>query len=174
MENMYYEDELSDFHKEGEKEVEEDLEKKKRPTSVELEKPFLKISDLEKGNPRKELVLIEWLDFLFSKNDIEDLIHVLSYYVDLGWISEDSRSRLISYTRGFMENSERNLLSRIQVGDKEYEIDGGRKEENKQNLKPGKFTSRDHIKSLRYIMEIIKDKIPEETYQEILDRTEEQ
>ncbi len=145
--------------------------------SPHLEKPYLKIGHLEKGNPKNELVLLEWLDFLFKNNDMQDFIEVLSYYVDLGWISSNVRNYLISYARGIIKNEKGDkTFSEVQMGTKKYKLNKNKSqknsEKNRKNSQIGKTKPQHHIQSLIYILEILKEKIPEEEYEKILDRAE--
>lgn len=170
MEQVYYEDELSSGQrKEPRETLEEPDDKEKSPS---LGKPFLKISHLKKGNPENELILLEWLDFLFSKKGMEGFIETLSYYVDLGWIQKEVRSYLISYARGMMKEKGDKNLTKVQMGTKKYSI-GKKSEVNGPNGSKNQGIERkDHIRSLVYILEILKEKIPEETYERILERAE--
>ncbi len=173
MEQGYYEDELSGPLEERtleEKTENPDSENVKTHKKAALGKPFLKISHLKKGNPENELILLEWLNFLFSKNDMESFIETLSYYVDLGWIQREVRSYLISYARGLMKKNSNGSLTEVQMGDKKYKI--GQKPEGEKSSAPGpdEIDPNDHIKSLVYILEILKDQIPDDSYERILER----
>lgn len=172
---IYYEEELSPV---PEEDVQPSEEKSEREPAFAIGKPFLEVSHLKKGNPESELIILDWIGFLFSKNDIGAIINVLSYYVDLGWISEGVKNRLISYARGFIDGEDRHLFSEVQIDRKGYRI-GKRgslkektEEEGPEREKDRLMTSRDHIKSLTYILEILKDKIPEEAYEKIMERAE--
>ncbi len=168
--DVYYEDELHSISEEVSGEVTEEIEEK--PKTVAIRKPFLKMTHLKKGNPENEFIVLEWLDFLISKNDIGELIKILSYYVDLGWISEDVKNHLISYARGFMETTETSSFSEVQLDSKKYRLMGSKNKKKEKSLEAPStnLKTRDHIRSLLYILEILKDEIPEKAYEKILKR----
>lgn len=170
MERIYYEDELSEVPKEAE----EEAFRIEGAAPPELKRPFLEREDLE-GGPQKEMVILEWLNFLLSRNDIEGLIDVLSYYVDMGWISDEVRSRMITYARSFFDALEGGSFSEIRVGEKRYRIDQG--EVAPEEGAPGPDVSyrqgmdlRSHMRSLAYIMELAGEKFGEEIYKEVMER----
>ncbi len=163
-EKVYYEDELTPAEKQ-----ETTKQTKPKPTKASIKKPYLKISHLEKGDPENELVILEWLDFLLSKNTIGDLIEVLSYYVDLGWISKEVKNHLISYARGFIETTEKSSFSELQLDEKRYNLGSGISKEE-ESKSPKNLRTKDHIRSLTYILRILKDEIPEKHLERIMER----
>ncbi|KXB06994.1 hypothetical protein AKJ51_02335 [candidate division MSBL1 archaeon SCGC-AAA382A20] len=167
MEDVYYEDELTEAPKEEPADEEE-------KTSVELGKPYLKTSDLNKGDPEKEVALLEWLNYLSSEYEMGELVEVLSYYVDLGWISEKVRSELVSYIRAFGDTKTEPSFSKIQMGDKDYQLEEKRAEDESylEDESGGKTKFKEHMKSLLFIFKILKDKIPEEIYDKISKKIE--
>ena len=63
---------------------------------------------------------MKWLQFLIDKVGKENLVDVLDYYVDVGWISEKIISNLIDYSEGITENTkvdEKKKLSDLQAKD---------------------------------------------------------
>lgn len=169
MARYYFEDELSELPGET---APENLEVE-APSA--LEKPFLRASDLGDG-PRKEVVVLEWMNFLLSKNDLEGLLEVLSNYVEMGWISREVRGLLISYVGSFLD-ARRGIFSEIKVGRKRFKIGERKSEEEKasENDKvlrypPQSMTLKDHTKSLAYIIELVKNKVDRDTYKEIMEK----
>lgn len=166
MERTYYEDELESVSKEIEEETD-------RISPPRIEKPLLKISDLDKGDPKNELIIIKWFDFLFSGRDIDEVFDILYYYRDLRWISDDVLNRLVSYARGFARGG-RSLFSEVQMGAKGYRISRGEegqeklKEENKRVQGSGGGAPDVHVRSFVFILQIIRDKIPDEYYQNVI------
>jgi archaellum component FlaD/FlaE len=72
------------------------------------------------SDPNSVVVLMKWLQFLIDKVGKENLIDVLDYYVDVGWISEKIISNLIDYSEGITEDSkipEKKKLSDLQAKD---------------------------------------------------------
>jgi flagellar protein FlaD len=72
------------------------------------------------SEPNSVIVLMKWLQFLIDKVGKENLVDVLDYYVDVGWISEKIISNLIDYSEGITENTkvdEKKKLSDLQAKD---------------------------------------------------------
>ncbi|MFC4551025.1 MULTISPECIES: FlaD/FlaE family flagellar protein [Halorussus] len=64
------------------------------------EKPYL---DGLPDSYGTEVVVFEWLDFLINKAGFEKTGNALSYYEEVGWITERTRQGLREYMRGFSE-----------------------------------------------------------------------
>ena len=56
--------------------------------------------DSIKGDPMSVVVLLNWIEFLMERVGRNNLMDALDYYVDIGWISEDVRSKIMAYARG--------------------------------------------------------------------------
>jgi len=72
------------------------------------------------SEPNNVIVLMKWLQFLIDKVGKENLVDVLDYYVDVGWISEKIISNLIDYSEGITEDTkegEKKKLSDLQAKD---------------------------------------------------------
>ena len=72
------------------------------------------------SEPNSVIVLMKWLQFLIDKVGKENLVDVLDYYVDVGWISEKIISNLIDYSEGITEDTkvgEKKKLSDLQAKD---------------------------------------------------------
>jgi flagellar protein FlaD len=52
------------------------------------------------SDPESIVVIMKWLQYLVEKIGKNNLPDVLGYYVDIGWISDDVRLDLISYSKG--------------------------------------------------------------------------
>lgn len=50
-----------------------------------------------------EVIVFEWLDFLIEKAGFENTGNALSYYADIGWVSEAAYESLRSYMYGFSD-----------------------------------------------------------------------
>lgn len=163
----YLESELSETPAKQLQKTEEELS--------ELEKPYLKSSDME-GSPQKEVLTLEWMDFLLSKTDMQGVLDALSYYIEMGWIGRGVRSQLMSYTRYFFQSKNENPVSEIKMGEKSYKV-GGSKSEESSNQKqggdqPGELSLQDHIRSLGYILNL-SDRADEKVRQEIMNKVKE-
>ena len=59
------------------------------------------------------VILLNWIEFLMERVGRNHLMDALDYYVDIGWISEDVRSEIMTYARGidyYVEKSTWRLL----------------------------------------------------------------
>jgi archaellum component FlaD/FlaE len=149
----YYEEELSP------------VPKKVKPR-VTLEKPYLISSDL-RGDPKKEVIILEWMDFLLSKTNLEGVLDALSYYVDLGWISDDVKNGILTYTRGFARTRKR--FFEIKVGDRKYEVGEETPPKSAETVGAGRLDPEDHLHSLSYILEL-SDRVGREAREEMIKR----
>jgi flagellar protein FlaD len=60
----------------------------------EIRLPFLD------NKPETSIILLNWIEFLMEKVGRNNLIDVLEYYVEIGWISEEVSSKMIAYASG--------------------------------------------------------------------------
>ena len=81
---------------------------------------------------KTDLIVLEWVKHL-KKHKQDNLNKLLNYYVDIGWISQNVRNNLLTYSRGITTENQ-----------------------NKKTKK--EITIKDHIKSLKYIAKIYEDK----------------
>jgi archaellum component FlaD/FlaE len=56
-------------------------------------------------DPESIVVIMKWLQYLVERVGKNNLPDVLGYYVDIGWISDDVRLDLISYSKGITEET---------------------------------------------------------------------
>ncbi len=78
------------------------------------------------------VVLMKWLQYLVDKTGKTQLPEILTYYVDIGWISDDVRLDMIDYAKGITD---------IQTKD-------GTKKSSYE------LTTKDHIQSLLFIQKL--------------------
>lgn len=162
----FYEDELSEASE----------EKKSLNNPLKIEKPYLTAQNLKKGDLENEIPILEWLDYLLTKKEKDGLIEVLSYYIDLGWISKRARDHLMSYARGFSSRKKDKVFSEIKMNGKGYSVNKEKEENEKnweENNKSNLLSPKDHIKSLYYILKIIKNDISEEKYEKVMKTVQE-
>lgn len=151
---------------------EEDVKKEIEKESKETKKPYLKVSDLN-GDPRKEVQILEWMDFLLSKTDINGLFDSLSYYVEMEWISKNAKNQLLTYARHFLPGRKESALSTVKIGEEEYKI--GESHNTKGNSskvitnrpKPANLSLKEHFQSLKYILQI-SNRVNEEIQKEAM------
>ena len=53
-----------------------------------------------KCDPMSVVVLLNWIEFLMERVGRNNLMDALDYYVDIGWINEEVRSKIMAYARG--------------------------------------------------------------------------
>ncbi|GEM_PF-5628371 len=87
--------------------------------------------------------MIDWIDFLYTKTggNIQD---ALDYYLELGWIGQDLKDNILTYTEGMKLDLEYEEHDRI-IGE-----DG----DVQRGDKDWRLTPQDHKESLRYIKAI--------------------
>lgn len=80
------------------------------------------------------VVLMKWLQYLIDKCGRANLSHILDYYVDIGWISQDAKISLMDYSQGITEE--------------------GKKGPENSAKRIWDLPSNDHIQSLIYIQKL--------------------
>jgi len=83
------------------------------------------------GDPESVIVLMKWLQFLVDKCSRSHLPEILDYYVDIGWISDEAKIKLVDYSNGITEENKK--------------TDG---------KKISDLPSKDHIQSLIFIQKL--------------------
>ena len=86
-------------------------------------------------NPESIIVLMNWLQYLVNRCGHENLAHVLDYYVDVDWITDDVKISLLEYATGITEGKDNS-------------------EASKKNGKSSDLPSKDHIQSYMYIQRL--------------------
>lgn len=62
-------------------------------------KPEIRLSVLD-NKPETPIILLNWIEFLMEKVGRNNIVDVLEYYVEIGWISEEVSSKIIDYANG--------------------------------------------------------------------------
>ncbi len=137
-------------------------EEESRPVEGRVEKPYLRLSDIE-GDPRKEVVIIEWMDFMFSRTNLDGVLDALSSYVELGWIDQAVRDRLLTYGKSFFMGRKK-FSAEIRVGDREYKVG---EPQAAQEVGVRRLDVEDHLRSLSYILEL-SERIGEGVKEEVM------
>ncbi|MCZ7357053.1 MAG: hypothetical protein O8C66_13645 [Candidatus Methanoperedens sp.] len=52
------------------------------------------------NRPETSIVILNWIEFLMEKVGRNNLVDVLEYYIEIGWISEEVSSKMMSYASG--------------------------------------------------------------------------
>ena len=76
---------------------------------------------------------MKWLQYLIDRCGRDNLANILDYYVDIGWISEDAKIKLVDFSHGITED----------------ETEADTKKRDITNL-----PSKDHIQSLIFIQKL--------------------
>ena len=99
------------------------------------------------NDPESIIVVMKWLQHLVDKVGKTYLPDILSYYVDIRWISEDIRFNLIEYSKGIVEEVPQNSPRRDSFN----------------------LPTRDHIQSLLFIQKL-KGKQIDDRFMNKIDR----
>jgi archaellum component FlaD/FlaE len=110
------------------------LEQNQYLTSTHKSKNTDKMEPLQKISNETEhiVILMKWLQYLVDKIGKSHLSDILTYYVDIGWISDDVRLDIIDYSKGITE---------------EISKEGSKKTSEQ-------LTTKDHIQSLLFIQKL--------------------
>lgn len=109
------------------------------------------------------VLVMRWIEFLFERVTRDKLSLVLDYYVDVGWISEDVKSEIMSYARGEMQDVTKYLASEEAREEALREL-GPPPAGTYKKVEDWRLSAEDHLKSLLFIqkiagLEIDKDKL---------------
>jgi flagellar protein FlaD len=74
-------------------------EKQDREESTTKEKNKYRLSKLD-NRPETSIILLNWIEFLMEKVGRNNLMDVLDYYVEIGWISEEVSTKMLTYADG--------------------------------------------------------------------------
>ena len=87
------------------------------------------LSDIP-NDPKSVVIAMKWLQFLINKVGAKRVPEVLNYYVDIGWLDERVKLRLLEYCEGLAE-------------------------EGSSDAREGGLTARDHIQSFLFIQKLL-------------------
>ena len=99
------------------------------------------------------VLVMRWIEFLMERVVRDKISLVLDYYKDIGWISEDVKSTVMSYARG--ENQDVTRMD-MNVGDFEEEnpIPFPSQITEFRRVDDWRLTAEDHLKSLLFVQMI--------------------
>jgi len=83
------------------------------------------------SDPESIIVLMKWLQFLVDRCSRSNLSEILDYYVDIGWISDEAKIKLLDYSNGITEENKKTDVKKI-----------------------SDLPSKDHIQSLIFIQKL--------------------
>ncbi len=99
------------------------------------------------------VLVMRWIEFLMERVVRDKISLVLDYYKDIGWISEDVKSTVMSYARG--ENQDVTRMD-MNVGDfeEENQIPFPSQITEFRRVDDWRLTAEDHLKSLLFVQMI--------------------
>jgi len=56
------------------------------------------------NDPERIIIIMKWLQYLIDRCGRDNLSNIFDYYVDIGWISEDAKIRLVDFSHGITED----------------------------------------------------------------------
>ncbi len=75
------------------------VEKAQEPETAPTSTDGVRLARIE-NTPSNVVLLLTWIEFLMERVGRNNLADALDYYVDIGWISEEVASTMLSYARG--------------------------------------------------------------------------
>lgn len=108
------------------------------------------------------VLLMRWIEFLFERLTRDRITLVLDYYVDIGWISENVKSDIMTYARGEMQDVTKYMAHEEEA---EEPLQGEVSPVARyKRIEDWRLSTDDHLKSLLFIMkmaniEVDKDKL---------------
>ena len=69
------------------------------------------------NDPEGVVIVMKWLQYLVDRVGKENISKVLDYYVDIGWITDDVKVKLLEYCEGITEETSerRNLVAKDHI-----------------------------------------------------------
>ncbi len=69
-------------------------QKQYKPGANDVKLPYLD------GRAETSIIVLNWIEFLLEKVGRNNLAEILEYYIEIGWISEDVYSKMMTYANG--------------------------------------------------------------------------
>ena len=73
--------------------------------NVKVESAESAVLDRLPNDPEAVVIVMRWLQYLIDRVGKDSISNVLNYYVDIGWINDDVKSKLLEYCEGITEES---------------------------------------------------------------------
>lgn len=96
--------------------------KESKPEDIKIlgeEKIEFRASTLDSlpNDPEGVVIVMKWLQYLVDRVGKENISKVLDYYVDIGWITDDVKIKLLEYCEGITEETSerRNLVAKDHI-----------------------------------------------------------
>ncbi len=113
---------------------------------------------IPENNQLAHVIILRWLEFLLQRVKRERMPPLLDYYIDINWISEEVKDRLLTFMRGEIpdimayepDNEQFNEVVETLGND-----DGWHRQLNNKNVDEWRLTAEDHLKSYLFIQRIL-------------------
>lgn len=99
------------------------------------------------------VLVMRWIEFLFERVTRERMSLVLDYYVDVGWISEDVKSEIMSYARGEMQDVTK-YMGQEEVREDVFRDLPPPTAAPYKKVEDWRLSADDHLKSLLFVQKI--------------------
>lgn len=97
------------------------------------------------------VLVMRWIEFLLERTVRDKLSLVLDYYRDIGWISDEVKTEILSYARGEMQDITKYMpqeeAKELMPGDISPDV-------SYKKVEDWRLSADDHLKSLLFIMKI--------------------
>jgi flagellar protein FlaD len=109
------------------------------------------------------VLVMRWIEFMFERVPRDKMSLVLDYYVDVGWISEDVKSEIMSYARGEMQDVTK-YMGYEEAREEVFKELPAPQAAPYKKVEDWRLSADDHLKSLLFIqkiagLEIDKDRL---------------
>lgn len=99
------------------------------------------------------VLVMRWIEFLFERVTRDKISLVLDYYVDVGWISEDVKSEIMSYARGEMQDVTK-YMGHEEVREEVFRDLPPPTAAPYKKVEDWRLSADDHLKSLLFVQKI--------------------
>ncbi len=99
------------------------------------------------------VLVMRWIEFLFERVTRDRMSLVLDYYVDVGWISEDVKSEIMSYARGEMQDVTK-YMGQEEVREDVFRDLPPPTAAPYKKVEDWRLSADDHLKSLLFVQKI--------------------
>jgi flagellar protein FlaD len=99
------------------------------------------------------VLVMRWIEFLFERVTRDKISLVLDYYVDVGWISEDVKSEIMSYARGEMQDVTK-YMGQEEVREEVFRELPAPTAAPYKKVEDWRLSADDHLKSLLFVQKI--------------------
>lgn len=99
------------------------------------------------------VLVMRWIEFLFERLTRDRISLALDYYVDVGWISEDVKSEIMSYARGELQDVTK-YMGQEEVREDVFRDLPPPQAAPYKKVEDWRLSADDHLKSLLFVQKI--------------------